>query len=304
MTTNFTLYKSLIYETVKNETHISAHVQRATDKNASELAYHEEAGDEQFHVRKLERALYASVDKIKAEIIGYLDTNSATANITTTYNDDAILFTVILSDRFNAAYLTPLADLVSKFIEDNMLFLWWTPINANTAKNYAEHTELDRQQVLKCFIKNAPAQSEKSYANITGSANGGSTGTKYPTAVKFDFDTTTAEVLAVGDARVFSYRLTPANAVDDIIASSNNDVLSASKIANGKIRVEVKNTTPLALITISSLHNLSATDSMKVIAAPAQLVPSITEKVENGETITEEDLHQSIAPDAGESTEE
>ena len=164
----FTLYKSLIMETVKNETHISAHVARASDKGATELAYQEEAGDETFHTRKLERAMYASLDKIKAEIIGYLDTTASSNNVEMNIADDTITIMFDLSSRFNEAYLTPLADLISKFVEDNMLFLWWTPINPGTAKNYADHVELDRQSILKCFIKNAPQTSDKSYADVKG----------------------------------------------------------------------------------------------------------------------------------------
>lgn len=169
-TKSFVLYKSLIMETVKNETHISAHVARALDSKAAELAFHEEAGDESYHTRKLERSLYASVDKIKADIIGYLNTESgASSNITTTYGSDAegtITFQLTLSARFNTSYLTPLADLISKFVEDNMLHEWWTPINQNNAKVYLEKAEMDRQSVLKCFIKNAPSQSSKNYGDV------------------------------------------------------------------------------------------------------------------------------------------
>lgn len=167
---SFVLYKSLIMETVKNETHITAHVARAIDKNASELAFHEEAGDETYHERKLNRSLYASIDKIKAEIIGYLNTESGSSNNIITVidpsNDGEIKFTITLSSRFNVSYLTPLADLMSKYIEDNMLFEWWTPINQNNAKMYADKAELDRQSVLKCFIKNAPTPSSKTYGDV------------------------------------------------------------------------------------------------------------------------------------------
>lgn len=168
MNAEFTLYKSLIIETVKNETHIAAHITRASNKEAAEIAFHQEAGDESYHERKLERSLYASIDKVKAMIIGFLDTAGTVANITTTTNDDAIKFNMTLSDRFNAAYLTPLADLASKYVEDNMMVLWWTPIDPSRAKVYSEHVELDRQSIIQCFIKNAPASSSKTYQDVTG----------------------------------------------------------------------------------------------------------------------------------------
>ena len=171
-THSFKLYKSLIYETVKNETHITAHATRATESNAAELAYHEEAGDETYHERKLERELYASLDKIKAELIGYLDGNGVIkSEFGSGDASDEITFTIELNSRYNTSYLKPLADLTSKYVEDNMLFEWWTALNQNEAKVYAEHTELDRQAILKCFIKNAPTASEKSYADVTSSVS-------------------------------------------------------------------------------------------------------------------------------------
>lgn len=170
---SFILYKSLIMETVKNETHITAHVARASDKNASELAFHEEAGDEEYHSRKLERSLYASIDKAKAAIIGYLNTESGAGNnISTTWtkdsagNDDKLTVTLSLSSRFNPSYLAPLADLISKYIEDNMLHEWWTPINQNFAKMYSEKAAVALSDVLRCFIKNAPNKSTKTYSDI------------------------------------------------------------------------------------------------------------------------------------------
>lgn len=168
-TKSFVLYKSLIMETVKNETHITAHVARAADKNASELAFHEEAGDEEYHNRKLERSLYASIDKAKAAIIGYLNTeNGSGNNITTAWDTDKdkLTVTLSLSSRFNPSYLAPLADLISKYIEDNMLHEWWTPINQNFAKMYFEKSAVALSDVLRCFIKNAPNISPKTYNDI------------------------------------------------------------------------------------------------------------------------------------------
>lgn len=220
----FKLYKSLIYETVKNETHISAHVARAMDKNASELAFQEEAGDEAYHERKLERTLFSSLDKIKAEIIGYLNTESDSSNnLTCTMNGDEITFTMTLSSRFNTSYLTPLADLISKYVEDTMLFDWWTPINANNAKMYSEKAELDRQSVLKCFIKNAPSASNYSYANVRG-------GTDIASSTK-GISVVAAKNISVGDTIKLPYTLTGLQASDISVSSSSATNVSTGTVA-------------------------------------------------------------------------
>lgn len=164
----FTLYKSLINETVKNKTHVTAHILRASDKNASEVAYHEEIGDEAYHDRMLERELYASIDKIKAELIGYLDSNGSGNNVDTKMQEDSITFEIYLNARYNASFLKPLADLVSAYIEDNMLYKWWSNVgNQNMKQTYLEQMNGDLVSIMKCFIKSAPASSTKSYGDIT-----------------------------------------------------------------------------------------------------------------------------------------
>lgn len=184
----FSIYPKLIYETVKNKTHVTAHVLRASDKNASEVAFHQEIGDEAFHDRMLERELYAGIDKIKAEIIGYLDvaSSSTSTNISTQVNDDSITFSLELNSRYNTAYLKPLADLVSEYIEDFILYKWWSNAgNQNMKQTYFEQMNGDLASILKCFIKSAPKAETQSYANIsatttsnTSSSTSGSSSTE------------------------------------------------------------------------------------------------------------------------------
>lgn len=161
----FTLYKSLIMETVKNETHISARITKAANPNASELAFHEEAGDESYHERKLERDLFGAIDKLKSELSNYV----AGSSVSSTISDDTIEIKLDLGDRINTGFLTPLADLFSKYIEDTMLMEWWTPINADRMKIYMEHSLLDLQNIRNCFAKSAPSSSSKGYGDITAS---------------------------------------------------------------------------------------------------------------------------------------
>lgn len=152
-------------ETVKNETHITARITKSANSNAAELAFHEEAGDESYHERKLERDLFGAIDKLKSELSNYVLGESVSSAI----SDDTIEIKLDLGDRINSGYLTPLADLFSKFIEDTMLAEWWTPINADRMKIYLEHSILDLQNIRKCFVKAAPAASSHDYGQITAS---------------------------------------------------------------------------------------------------------------------------------------
>lgn len=171
VTRSFVLYKSLIMETVKNETHIAAHVSRATVKDGAELAFQEEAGDEGYHERKLERCLYVSLDRVKAAMIGYLNREwGSGSSIATSWDggQECITFSLCLSSRFDGSYLTPLADLVSKYVEDDMLSEWWAPINAGMSKVYSEKCAVALSDVMRCFIKGAPCPSDKSYGDVRG----------------------------------------------------------------------------------------------------------------------------------------
>lgn len=160
MTIHLHLVLSVIVEAVKAETHIKALTDKAADEKATALAFHEDAGDENFHQRKIMRTLYHAVEQLKSNIADYVvpTTVQSADNIVSDIDSatDAITLTLSVNDRFNQSLTDSLARLCSKYIEDQMLFLWWGTINQNQAKFYQQLIVLDLQNIQRCFTKTAP----------------------------------------------------------------------------------------------------------------------------------------------------
>ncbi|MBR1448817.1 MAG: hypothetical protein IJ588_08765 [Prevotella sp.] len=158
-TVTLQIIKSLVIESVKNETFKRGQYDKAIDPKAATAAYHEQAGDEAYHERILERSLYASVEELKSHLYDYISTDGfTTADNSISSSDDGTVITVALtvSPRFNKAYTQSLARLASKYIEDDILLLWWTPLNEKQAALYGQFVERDLQAIKRCFNKTAP----------------------------------------------------------------------------------------------------------------------------------------------------
>ena len=159
-TIKLNLVISLILEAVKAETFIKGNVDKATDSASYQLAYHEEAGDEQFHERKLMRSIYTAAEELKGILGDYVQRQGPTGADNITYevqkDTDSIVFTLSVSDRFNTAFTTSLARLCSKYIEDKSLMLWWGTFNQTQAQYYATLCATDITSISRCFNKTAP----------------------------------------------------------------------------------------------------------------------------------------------------
>lgn len=170
------LVKSLIIESVKNETFLKGQVDKAADQRAITVAYHEQAGNETYQERLLNRALYTNLSELKTQLSDYLSTSghtSADNNIDSHEEGDIITLFLVVSDRFNKGYTDPLAKLCGKYIEDAMLVDWWKPINEKQSAIYAQFLEKDLASIKRCFNKTAPVAPVVPYTTIlktTGTA--------------------------------------------------------------------------------------------------------------------------------------
>lgn len=154
------LVKSLIIESVKNETFFRGQLDKAADQKAITIAYHEQAGNETYQERLLSRALYTNLSELKTYLSDYLSTSgytSADNNIDSQEEGDVITLSIVVSDRFNRGYTDPLAKLCAKYVEDAMLVDWWKPINEKQAAMYTQFVEKDLAAIRRCFNKTAPA---------------------------------------------------------------------------------------------------------------------------------------------------
>lgn len=154
------LVKSLIIEAVKAETYIKGEIDKSTAQGTNKLAYNEQAGDDEYHERKLVRTMDTALGELKGLLSNYLDNSGATTannvNITEVSANDTIVLTLMVSQRFNQAYADSLAKLCAKYIEDKMLVLWWGTINQNQAAFYSNLLVSDIDSIERCFNKTAP----------------------------------------------------------------------------------------------------------------------------------------------------
>ena len=174
-TIHITLVKSVIINSVKNETFLRGQVIKAADQKLITEAYHEQAGDEAYQEAILNRGLYTNLEELKTHFSDYLTSSgqSSADNIYTDEEGDNIVISLLVSDRFNTGYTTSLARLSSKYIEEAMLMDWWKPINEKQSALYAQFVERDLQAIKRCFNKtapNAPSYKYTTLLNVVGSA--------------------------------------------------------------------------------------------------------------------------------------
>ena len=167
--------KSAILDNVKSETFLRGQVEKAANEKAITEAYHEQAGDETYQNRLLNRGLYTNLGELKTHLSDYLTSSGQTSadNITETENDGIITITLLVSDRFNTGYTDTLAKLCSKYIEEAMLMDWWKPINEKQSALYAQFVERDLAAIKRCFNKTAPVAPSYKYPtslSVIGSA--------------------------------------------------------------------------------------------------------------------------------------
>ena len=176
MTITLTLVKPLIIESVKNETFFRGQIDKADNDKAITTAYHEQAGDDTYQERMLERGLYTALEDLKTHLSDYISTRGfsvADNSIESSMNGDNIIVNLNVSDRFNQAYTQSLARLASKYIEESMLVDWWKPVNEKQSALYLTFVERDLAAIKRCFNKTAPVAPTATYTtflNVTGSA--------------------------------------------------------------------------------------------------------------------------------------
>ena len=164
-TISLNLSKSLILNSVKNETFLRGQVVKAADQKLITEAYHEQAGDEAYQEAILNRGLYTNLEELKTHFSDYLtSTGQSTGdNIYSDEEGDNIIISLVVSDRFNTGYTSSLARLSSKYIEEAMLMDWWKPINEKQSALYAQFVERDLQAIKRCFNKTAPVAPSYKY---------------------------------------------------------------------------------------------------------------------------------------------
>lgn len=149
----------LAMNSAKNETYQKGVVDKAVDPKLITAAFHEQAGNEQYHEAMLGRYLFSQIEVLKTFFVDYLtgDGNIAEdATISSTEENGVTEILLNVSDRFNDGYVKTLARLSQKFVEDRMIYLWWHSVSKEFAAIYAGAAEEDKASIKDCFNKTAP----------------------------------------------------------------------------------------------------------------------------------------------------
>lgn len=175
------LNKKLIIEAVKADTYITGAIDKSADgvKNAA-LAYNEQAGDDEYHERKLTRTLAGAVGSLEADLAEFVDSSvddSISDTLAAAGTDGSFNITIIVSDRYNSGLAYPIAQLSQEYIVNKMLYYWWQSIKPALAKDYLSFSSESLVNIRKCLAKKAPSTESANYEDVTGSVSG-STGEK------------------------------------------------------------------------------------------------------------------------------
>ena len=172
------ILRAVIIDAVKTDTHIKGTIDKSLDERASRVAYNETAGDEAYHLRKIDRTITASAENLVAEISDMLSGN---AQVSADYTDnEKIRISVGVDARFNTSFAPTLARLSSEYITNYVLVLWWGAISngQNQVQFYTQLSNSYLNSIRKCFNKMAPSapvdsdRKELSLLDTTGKFTG------------------------------------------------------------------------------------------------------------------------------------
>ena len=239
--------KSAILENVKSETFLRGQVVKAANDKAITEAYHEQAGDEVYQNRLLNRGLQTNFSELLTHLSDYLNAGgqSTADNITVDEDEDGniIVLTLVVGERFNRKFTDPLAKLCSKYVEEAMLMDWWKPINEKQSALYAQFVERDLAAIKRCFNKTAPTAPSYKYPtflNVVGSA----------------ID------IGVGEEHTVTYSISD-GAIDDIeVSIEDTNICQAGRTAEGF--TVIGRQTGHTYIQLYSRHNPELNETLHV----------------------------------------
>lgn len=160
-----------IKQAVKADSYITGQIDKSVDvvKNA-QLAFNEQAGDEQYHEIKIFRTIKGALAKFEASISEFVETSNGSAVVSDTLTQSTDKFDIIITvnNRMTPAFATTMAYLAQEYIINMALYYWWQPIKPALAKDYAAAAESNLIDVKRCLAKSAPYASVTSYNDITG----------------------------------------------------------------------------------------------------------------------------------------
>lgn len=161
MIIKFQIIKSVVIEAVKSTTYLKAKVDSAADENAVKVGFNEAAGDDEVHENLLTHDFQTALEMAKTLLAEYLVPTAQSVGDNIIYyndkDDDIVEFVLNASRRCNGTLTDTLARLVAKYVEDYMIFQWWTKTtNLKQAEIYQASLAVDEKSIRRCFVLSGP----------------------------------------------------------------------------------------------------------------------------------------------------
>lgn len=161
MIIKFQIIKSVVIEAVKSTTYLKAKVDSAANENAVKVGFNEAAGDDEVHENLLTHDFQTALEMVKTLLAEYLVPTAQSVGDNIIYyndkDDDIVEFVLNASRRCNGTLTDTLARLVAKYVEDYMIFQWWTKTtNLKQAEIYQASLAVDEKSIRRCFVLSGP----------------------------------------------------------------------------------------------------------------------------------------------------
>lgn len=261
-----------IKQAVKADSYITGQIDKSVDvvKNA-QLAFNEQAGDEQYHEIKIFRTIKGALAKFEASISEFVETSNGSAVVSDTLTQLAEKFDIILTvnDRMTPAFATTMAYLAQEYIINMALYYWWQPIKPALAKDYAEAAESNLIDVKRCLAKSAPDASATSYNDITGTVtpittdsttpdNPGNPDPEEPTIINPTFSYLVGEFQSALDRPAYfdgTLELTSDKLIRIWASGGSGDMLTYEASGSGEAIIEREDNDGFVLFTVQPVFD-------------------------------------------------
>ena len=159
---SLTLYKSELLYAVKNDTHIIAQGLFNNDMNPK-AAYGIQV-DNDPDTKKMMQSMQSGAQEVKTIIACFMansyDSGGTNSRLEMSDDNDAIVLDLLVSPRFNQAFVEPLTMHCHNYIVNRMLRDWFLATKREWAADYSALMNEAKSNIQNSFFKVAPTAPE------------------------------------------------------------------------------------------------------------------------------------------------
>lgn len=246
------LVPSLIIETVKTDTFIRGKIEKAAAENAEAMAYNKQAGDDDFHERKIQSAIVQAVEEVRSRIAAivspgirfHYEEESTTLRID--FDEDIIELAFYASSRLNPTLANTMARTAQRYVADKVLADWFIVFDAQQAAAYQQAAANDMATLMRSFNRMPPTLPP----------------CPYPRFIHFDEKEVT---ITVGQTVRLSYQVLPPPARNDVAVFQRKPTLSDVKNDLANRQLTITATYPgREQLTLYSVHDDSVRTTLNI----------------------------------------